>query len=115
MIYNSRIPASAIIGSGSFFAYGGIAVVLHKKVVIGRNCIIGTCVTIGGRSNSKTVPIIGDNVFIATGAKLLGSIKVGNNCVIGANTVVIHDVPDNCVVAGIPGKILIQRIITKCL
>lgn len=52
------------------------------------------------------MPIIGNNVYIATGAKILGPIKIGNNVTIGANSVVIKDVPDNMVVAGVPAKII---------
>jgi serine O-acetyltransferase len=50
--------------------------------------------------------VVGDNVWIATGAKVLGPVKVGNNVVIGANAVVIRDVPDNSVVAGVPAKVI---------
>lgn len=113
LIYNSRIPAVCTIGAGSFFAYGGIAVVIHKNAIIGKNCNIGTCVIIGGRFNALKLPVIGDNVFIATGAKILGDVTIGNNCVIGANAVVINDVPDNCVVAGVPAKIIKENINPK--
>ena len=68
--------------------------------------MIGTNVTIGGRSGHFEVPIIGDNVFIATGAKVLGPIVIGDNVTIGANSVVIKNVPDNCKVAGVPAKII---------
>jgi serine O-acetyltransferase len=109
LIYNSSIPYQCIIGSGSTFAYGGIAVVLHKRTVIGKKCIIGTNVTIGGKSNHYDVPSIGNNVKISAGAKILGPVTIGNNVTIGANAVVINDFPDNCVIAGIPAKI-IKRI-----
>lgn len=52
------------------------------------------------------MPIIGNNVYIATGAKILGPIKIGSNVIIGANAVVINDVPNNVTVAGIPAKII---------
>ena len=68
--------------------------------------MIGTQVTVGGKSGHFEVPVIGDNVYLATGAKILGPIKIGNNVTVGANAVVIKDVPDNCVVAGIPAKII---------
>ncbi|WP_283640772.1 serine O-acetyltransferase [Mesonia mobilis] len=73
---------------------------------MGKNCMIGTQVTVGGKSGHFEVPVIGDNVYLATGAKILGPIKIGNNVIVGANAVVIKDVPDNCVVAGIPAKII---------
>ncbi len=80
--------------------------VIHSRAVIGKNCIIGANVTIGGKSRWYEVPVIGDTVDIATGAKILGPIRIGNNVTIGANAVVVKDVPDNCIVAGIPAKII---------
>ena len=106
LTHNSAVFSETSIGKNTIFAYGGIGVVIHKRSVIGKNCIIGSNVTIGGKSQSINVPLIGDNSFIATGAKILGDVKVGNNCVIGANCVVVTDIPDNCVVAGIPGKVI---------
>ena len=105
LLFNSHIPGSCLIGKGTRFAYGAIGIVLHADCKIGKNCIIGTNVTIGGRGR-KGVPVIGDNVYIATGAKVLGPITIGDNVVIGANAVVINDVPANVVVAGIPAKII---------
>lgn len=112
-IYNSAVFSETKIGSGTVFAYGGIGVVIHKRCIIGENCIVGSNVTIGGKSKSKEVPIIGNNCFIATGAKILGNVKIGNECVIGANAVVIADVPDNCIVVGVPAKIIKRDINPK--
>jgi len=106
LIHNSAVFSETDIGENTTFGYGGIGVVIHKRAKIGRDCKIGTSVTIGGKSQSVNVPTIGDNCFIATGAKILGDVTVGNNCVIGANCVVVTDIPDNCVVAGIPGKVI---------
>tara|TARA_B100000315_G_C14396312_1_gene504375 strand:- start:458 stop:832 length:375 start_codon:yes stop_codon:yes gene_type:complete len=106
IIYNCNIPYECILGKGTRFAYSGIGVVLHKRTRMGKNCMIGTQVTVGGKSGHFEVPVIGDNVYLATGAKILGPIKIGNNVIVGANAVVIKDVPDNCVVAGIPAKII---------
>ena len=106
LLYNSKIPTTCKIGKGSFFSYGGIGVVLHARCKVGNNVDIGTNVTIGGRSGNYEVPIIGNNVYIATGAKILGPIKVGNNATIGANAVVINDVPENAIMAGVPAKLL---------
>lgn len=91
--HNSFIPASAQIGEGTVFGYKGIGGIVHKRAVIGKNCIIGTNVTIGGKSGHYQVPRIGDNVDISTGAKILGPITVGDGCVIGANAVVIKACP----------------------
>ncbi|HAT42989.1 MAG TPA: serine acetyltransferase [Rheinheimera sp.] len=111
--YRCAIFGATDIGKNTVFAYGGIAVIIHKRAVIGSNCIIGSCVTIGGKSKSIGVPKIGDNVYIASGAKILGDINIGSNCVIGANAVVVTSIPDNCLVAGIPAKILKTNIDPK--
>lgn len=110
IIWGAYIPASCVIDKGTKFGYGGSGVVIHARAVIGKNCNISPCVTIGGRSRRYEVPVIGENVFIGGGAKVLGNIKIGDNVVIGANAVVIHDVPDNCIVAGIPAKIIRTNI-----
>ena len=113
IIHNCAIYSETKIGGGTTFGYGGIGVVIHKRAVIGKNCVIGTNVTIGGRSKSINVPIVGNDVYIATGAKVLGEITIGNNCVIGANAVVIKDIPDNCLVVGIPAEIIKNNIEAK--
>jgi len=105
-LFNSSIPYQCRIGEKTKFGHGGISVVINSNTVIGKHCLIGSCVTIGGKSKDPKVPIIGDYVYIATGAKILGNIKIGSNVVIGANSVVVKDVPDNCIVAGIPSKII---------
>lgn len=98
------------VGEGTTLAYGGIGVVIHKEAIIGKGCVIESNVTIGGRSNNSQVPVIGDNVLIGTGAAILGPIHIGNNCSIGAGAVVIHDVPDNCVVAGVPASVIRENV-----
>lgn len=105
LIHNSAVFSETKIGKGTIFGYGGIAVVIHKNTTIGNDCIIGSCVTIGGREGSD-VPVIGDNVYIATGAKILGGIRIGNNVKIGANAVVLIDIPDNKTAVGIPARII---------
>lgn len=110
LFFNSSVPASCKIGKRTKFGYGGIAVVLHARTVIGKNCMIGQGVTIGGKSGWYEVPVIGDNVHISAGARILGPVRIGNNVIIGANAVVVKDVPDNCIVAGIPAKIIKENI-----
>lgn len=104
VLFNSSLPASCTIGKGTVLAYGGIGIVVHARAVIGRNCMIGQNTTIGGKSGWYEVPVIGDNVYISAGARILGPVRIGNNVIIGANAVVVKDVPDNCIVAGIPAK-----------
>lgn len=90
------------------FSHGGMATVINGRCVIGNNVVIGTCVTIGGGRNG--VPTIGDNVYIATGAKIIGGVDVGEHVVIGANAVVTKDIPSHVCVAGIPAKIIKENI-----
>ncbi|OUS69951.1 serine acetyltransferase [Paenibacillus sp. MY03] len=104
-IYNSIIPYTAILGKGTRLNYGGIGVVIHKHAIIGEYVLIGTNVTIGGNFTSGKRPVIGNNVYVSTGAKILG-VNIGNNVIIGANCVVTKDVPDNSVVVGVPGRII---------
>lgn len=106
LIYNSSIPYQSTIGSKTRFSYGGISVVIHKRTVIGERCTIGSCVTFGGRSGIWEVPVVGNDVYVGTGSKLLGNITIGNNVTIGANAVVLDDLPDNAVAVGIPAKIV---------
>lgn len=114
LLYNSYIPPTAQIGAGSVFAYGAIGVVIHAHAVIGRGCVIGQGITIGTAEPyfSKVLPLrcpqIGDNVYLAAGAKILGDIRIGNNAVVAAGAVVTHDVPDNAIVAGVPARIIGQ-------
>ena len=106
VIYNSVVPYSTLIGSGSKFAYGGIGVVLHSKAIIGEKVIIGQNVTIGRQLNPEGIPTIGNNVYISAGARILGDVTIGDNVIIGANAVVIKNVPPNSIVAGVPAKVI---------
>lgn len=106
LLFNSSVPATVRIGSGSKFAYGGIGMVIHGKSIIGENCIIGQGITIGGRSKHTEVPEIGDFVYIGAGARILGPIKIGSHVVIGPNAVVIKDIPPNSIVVGVPAKVI---------
>jgi serine O-acetyltransferase len=110
VVYNSTVPFECTIGEGTFLGYGGIGVVIHKDAVIGSNVNIGSNVTIGGRSNKKRVPVIGNDVYLATGAKILGDLTIGDRVIVGANAVVLSDVPSDCVVAGVPAKIIKKGI-----
>jgi serine O-acetyltransferase len=110
VLFNSSLPASCTIGKGTVLAYGGIGIVIHARTVIGRNCMISQNITIGGKSGWYEVPVIGDNVHISAGARILGPIQIGNNVIIGANAVVVKDVPNNCIVAGVPAKIIKEGI-----
>ena len=107
LLFSSVIPSSARIGKGTFCSHRGMAVVIHKDSSIGRFCVIGTSVVLGGRSEeSPGAPVVGDCVYIGTGAKLIGPIKVGDGAKIGANSVVLTDVPEGATVVGIPARVI---------
>ena len=103
-----EIHPGARIGK-NFFIDHGTGVVIGETAEIGDNCVMFHNVTLGGtgKHRGKRHPTIGNNVFIGTGATLLGPIRVGDNAKIGANSfIVMHDVPDNCTVIGTPGRIV---------
>ena len=96
------------IGSGLFIQHGFSTTISAKK--IGKNCWINQQVTIGYSGKHRNAhPTIGNNVKITAGAKVIGDIIIGDNCIIGANSVVVKDVPDNCTVVGIPAYIIRQN------
>ena len=86
--------------------YQALGMVIHKRAVIGEHCRIGQNVTIGGTGGKEGVPVIGNRVFIGCNAVVLGPITVGDESTIGAGAVVTKDVPANCVVAGVPARIV---------
>ena len=105
--FGISISQNVKIGSGFFISHFG-GIIVNPNCVIGKNLNITSGVTLGqvNRGKKKGSPIIGDNVYIATGAKIIGAIKIGNNVAIGANCVVTKDIPDNAVVVGVPGKVI---------
>lgn len=106
VVFASHVPSESHIGPGTMLAYGGIGVIVHPRAVIGRNTLVGPHVVIGGRSHHERVPVIGDDVYIGVGAKVLGPVSVGSGAVIGAGAVVIEDVLPNTVVAGVPSRVI---------
>ncbi len=103
--YSCDIQSNTKIGKGLELSHNGLGVVVHPKTIIGDNVKILQGVTLGGRVGSG-LPIVGNNVIIGAGAKILGGIRIGDNVKIGANAVVLHDVPDNCTAIGVPAKII---------
>lgn len=93
-----------------FFIDHGMGVVIGETCEIGDNVTVFQGVTLGGtgKEKGKRHPTIKDNALIATGAKVLGSITIGENSKIGAGSVVLKEVPPNSTVVGIPGKVVIQ-------
>lgn len=102
-----EIHPGATIGKGLFIDHG-MGVVIGETCEIGDNVTIYHGVTLGGtgKDHGKRHPTIGNNVMISTGAKVLGPFKVGDNSRIAANAVVLQEIPEDCTVVGIPGKIV---------
>jgi serine O-acetyltransferase len=106
LVFSTVLPAQTRVGRGVVFNYSGLGTIVHPRAVIGDRVEIGAGVVIGGRSEIYEVPVIEDDVQIGVGAKVLGPIRVGRGAVIGANAVVLHDVPPGAVVVGIPARVL---------
>lgn len=104
-----EIHPGAKIGKGLFIDHG-MGVVIGETAIVADNVLLYQGVTLGGTGlrKGKRHPTIGNNVVIGTGAKVLGNITVGDNSYIGANAVVIKDVPPNSTVVGVPGRITKQ-------
>ncbi len=104
-----EIHPAAKIGKGIFIDHG-MGVVIGETTEIGDNVTIYQGATLGGtgKETGKRHPTIGDNVVISSGAKVLGPFKVGDNSKIGAGAVVLREVPPNCTVVGVPGRIVKQ-------
>jgi serine O-acetyltransferase len=102
-----EIHPGAKIGKG-FFIDHGMGTVIWETTEIGRNVTVYQGVTLGGtgKEKGKRHPTIGDNVVVATGAKILGSFTVGNDSKIGAGSVVLSEVPPHSTVVGIPGRVV---------
>ncbi|SHH85132.1 serine O-acetyltransferase [Caloranaerobacter azorensis DSM 13643] len=104
-----EIHPGAKIGKGIFIDHG-MGVVIGETAEIGDNVTIYQGATLGGtgKEKGKRHPTIGNNVVISSGAKVLGPFKVGDNSKIGAGAVVLKEVPPNCTVVGIPGRIVVK-------
>jgi len=104
-----EIHPGATIGR-RFFIDHGVGVVIGETAEIGDDVLMFHQVTLGGTSaeHVKRHPTIGNNVMIGMGAKIIGAITIGDNCKIGANAVVNRDVPANCTVVGVPGRIVMR-------
>src|SRR5690349_9646834 len=102
-----EIHPGARIGSRLFIDHG-MGVVIGETCEIGDNVVLYQGVTLGGtgKEKGKRHPTIGNNVVVTSGAKVLGSFKVGDNSIIGANAVVLKEVPPNSTVVGIPGRVV---------
>lgn len=84
--------------------YHGYALVIHDHAVLGSDCVLRHCTTIGSRRGDNDCPVIGNGVDIGCNSVVIGSIRIGDGVVIGAGSVVIHDVPPYSIVAGNPAR-----------
>ena len=102
-----EIHPGAVIGKGFFIDHGS-GVIIGETTIIGDNVTLYQGVTLGGtgKETGKRHPTLEDNVMVSAGAKIIGSFKIGENSKIGAGSVVIEEVPPNCTVVGVPGRIV---------
>lgn len=107
------LPCEVAIGRNFIIDHHG-GIVISGFARFGDNCRIRNCVTVGlSRVNDPCAPVIGNNVDIGTGAKLLGRITIGDDVFIGANAVVVRDVPSNCIAVGVPAIVKPRSVGTK--
>jgi len=105
-VYGIELPYSVKLGRNVVFEHQG-GIVVHGSVEIGDGCIIRQGVTLGNRNldNPFAAPKLGQNVNVGAGAKVLGGVSIGDNAAIGANAVVLEDVPAETLAIGIPAKL----------
>lgn len=102
-----EIHPGAQIGENLFIDHGN-GVIIGETAIIGNNVTLYQGVTLGGtgKEHGKRHPTLGDNVMISAGAKIIGSFTIGDNSKVGAGSVVLEEVPPNCTVVGVPGRIV---------
>ena len=102
-----EIHPGAAIGKGVFIDHG-MGVVIGETAIVGDYCLIYQNVTLGGtgKETGKRHPTLGQEVVVGAGAKILGNLQIGNYVRVGAGSIVLQDVPDDCTVVGVPGRIV---------
>jgi serine O-acetyltransferase len=110
-LYGIELPYSATIGRRVVFEHQH-GIVVHGAAVIGDDCILRHGVTLGMRSVARRdeAPVLGRGVEVGAGAKILGRVRIGDGAAIGANAVVLHDVPAGAHAAGVPARIVPARV-----
>ncbi|WP_277182425.1 serine O-acetyltransferase, partial [Caballeronia sp. BR00000012568055] len=105
VLFSVVLPPSVTVGRNVTFGYQGLGIVVHRNTVLGNKVVISPNVVIGGRNGAGRV-VIEDDVLIGAGACILGSVAVGRGAKIGANAVVLSDVPPRTTVVGIPARVI---------
>lgn len=106
LLYNTKITADSKIGKGTYFVCKGISTVLIPGTDIGDNCVLGLRFSTVRKFPYKNVPKIGNNVFIGPNVVICGPVKIGDNCIIAANSFVDKSLREGIIVAGSPAKII---------
>lgn len=109
ILFATVLPPSAQIGRDVVLGYRGLGIVVHRQAVIGDRVNVGPKVTIGGRSGIPGAPRIEDDALLGSGSQILGPIRIGRGAQVGANAVVLCDVPDGATAVGVPARILPAR------
>ena len=108
LAYNTSVPAACKIGKKFIILHHG-SIYINKNTVIGDNVRIAAQVVLGvSKLDDQRCPVIGNRVFIGAGAKVLGAVKIGDNSIIGANAVVVKNIPEYSVACGVPAKVIRQ-------
>ena len=106
IMFSCELSCSTKIGYGTAFVHNGLGCVVNPSAIIGNNVRILQNVSIAGRGPGRGTPVIEDDVLIGCGACILGGVKIGRGASIGANAVVLEDIPSGAVAVGIPAKVV---------
>jgi len=109
IFFGISIGAQARIGRRLNIEHFG-NIIIHGNAVIGDDCVILQGVTIGNKGRDKPLeaPVLGNKVFVAAGAKILGNVRISDNVSIGANAVVLMDIPANSIAVGVPARVVVK-------
>lgn len=108
VVMEMSLDPQATIGGGLYIGHSG-GVHINPEAILGSNCDIAHHVTIGASAmGRKGAPVLGDRVYVGTGATVIGKIKIGSGAKIAANTLVMSNIPEGATVMGVPGRIVMR-------